>query len=130
MYRKAKIFGDNPVQNIFRSAVELESNQSETQTLELTSNALSDLSGSHLVAITHREQGAWANNDEPEVRGMTIPNSDIFAEYEKRKKIESDETQESAVIAKRLGLEEIVQMMDKMVGFAVSAVAPNNSEKS
>lgn len=85
LYHKAKIFGDNPVQNIFRSVVDLQSDQPEAQTLELTFSALSNFSSSDLVAITHWEKGAWAKNYEPEVRGITIPNSDIIAEYEKRR---------------------------------------------
>ena len=41
-------------------------------------------SGSRLIGITHWEEGAWAKNYEPGVKGKIIPNSDVFEEYEKR----------------------------------------------
>lgn len=40
------------------------------------------VSSGKLVELTHRDGGAWAINYRPGVRGLTIPNVDILAEYE------------------------------------------------
>ena len=84
LYQKLKIFGDKPVENIFRSVADLGSDQPEAKTLELTFNSVSEFSGSRLVAITHWVDGAWAKNYEPDARGIIIPNDDIIDEYRKR----------------------------------------------
>ncbi len=85
LYHKAKIFGDNPVENIFRGVPDLDDRQPETRTLNSTFNLVSEFSGSRLVAITHWEHGAWASNYKPSTFGVEIPNDDIINEYERRK---------------------------------------------
>ena len=79
LYHKAKIFGADPVGNIFRSYREIQDGP-EGKTLETVLKALKDFSGAKLVALTHREEGAWAKYYHPEV-SITIPNEDIIREY-------------------------------------------------
>ena len=79
LYRKAKVFGADPVRNIFRSFPEVKDG-SEKETLEVALEGLKDCSGAKLVAITHRDEGAWAKHYAPGGCG-TIPNEDIIEEY-------------------------------------------------
>ena len=80
LYHRAKVFGADPVQNIFRSSPEV-GDGLERETLEITQEGLKDFSGSKLVAITHRDGGAWAKHYSPGSRGVIIPDKDIIEEY-------------------------------------------------
>ena len=79
LYRKAKIFGADPVGNIFRSFPEIEDG-TEKETLVNALKVLKGFSSTKLVALTHREEGAWAKNYHPG-ESITIPNEDIIQEY-------------------------------------------------
>lgn len=85
LYHKAKVFGANPVQNIFRSVPNLDEHNLETKTLNATFNAVAEFTGSRLIAITHCDYGAWAKNYKPGAYGIVIPNEDIFEEYKERR---------------------------------------------
>lgn len=80
LYRKAKVFGADPVQNIFRSSPEMAEGP-EQETLEYILEGLKGFSGAKLVALTHRNEGAWAKHYVPGARGVIIPNEDIIEEY-------------------------------------------------
>lgn len=80
LYRKAKIFGADPVQNIFRSSPEVREGL-EKGTLEVVLKGLEGCSSAKLVALTHREGGAWAKHYTPGARGIVIPDEDIIEEY-------------------------------------------------
>ena len=80
LYRKAKVFGADPVQNIFRSSSDVEQGL-EMETLEATLKGLKGFSGAKLIAITHSEDGAWAKHYVPGARGIIIPNEDLIEEY-------------------------------------------------
>lgn len=79
LYHKAKVFGADDVKNIFRSYSELEEG-SEKYHLEVMCSSLKEFTGAQLVAITHREDGAWAKNYVPGARGIVISNEDIIEE--------------------------------------------------
>lgn len=80
LYHKAKIFGADCVENIFRSYSKLEES-SEKYYLDVIYSSLKEFTGARLVAITHREKGAWAKNYVPGARGVRISNEDIIEEY-------------------------------------------------
>ena len=80
LYRKAKIFGADPMQNIFRSSPEVGEGL-EKDTLEVVLKGLEGCSSAKLVALTHREGGAWAKHYTPGARGIVIPDEDIIEEY-------------------------------------------------
>ncbi len=86
LYHKAKIFGAEPVINIFRRYPNLDESTLEAKTLSTTYDRISDFSGSRLIAITHWEDGAWFNNYDPDYSNNIIPNEDILEEYTKRAK--------------------------------------------
>ena len=85
LYHRTKIFGAEPVQNIFRSVSDLSEDQPETETLIQTFNTVSEFSGSRLIAITHCDYGAWIKNYIPGGNAV-IPNKDIIEEYKERKR--------------------------------------------
>ena len=83
LYRKVRPFGDKPIPNIF-FAVQDVSNNRIASTLDEACEHLLPKRPGELVAITHWEEGAWAKNYIPGVRGIVIPDADILVEYEAR----------------------------------------------
>ena len=83
LYHEAKIFGADPVKDIFRSVREIEQGDPEAQLLNEVVDELSN-DTARLVAITHWERGAWARNYRPGTRGLIIPNEHILEEYRTR----------------------------------------------
>ncbi|KAA6406053.1 Panacea domain-containing protein [Candidatus Tokpelaia sp.] len=81
LHHKLKIYGAEPVGNIFRSYTQLEDNSNEAKILKEALDSLGNLSGGHLVSITHKRGGAWARNYRNGMRGIPIPNQDIIDEY-------------------------------------------------
>ena len=84
LYHCAKIFGADPIQNIFRSVQDLEDEGTEKTFLDAAAEQLACISNAQLIATTHREDRAWANCYIPGVKGIEIPNEDILIEYRKR----------------------------------------------
>lgn len=82
VYWKAKIFGAQPIKNIFWEAAPPESE--EISALNGFANFLLDKSPAELVAMTHWDKGAWAKNYVPGRNGAVIPFADIVAEYNAR----------------------------------------------
>lgn len=81
LYRKVRIFGDKPVQDIFFVGPLAPS--SELEILNETCDRLLDKSPAQLVAMTHWEHGAWARNYQPGL-SRVIPTQHIIAEYDAR----------------------------------------------
>lgn len=84
LYNHVKIFGADPVGNIFRSVPSIPNHSDEARSLDDALHHLKGLSPAKLVAITHAPNGAWNKNYIPGARGVTIPNADILKEYEDR----------------------------------------------
>lgn len=85
LYHRAKVFGADPVGNIFRSFKALEDEATEKRILDAAAEQLAGISSAQLIATTHREGGAWAKHYVPGVRGIEIPNEDILEEYRERR---------------------------------------------
>ena len=83
IYHRAKIFGADPVSNIFHSVADIGECEERTM-LDDAVDQLADLPSAKLVAITHWAEGAWAKNYIPGERGIIISNSDIYEEYQRR----------------------------------------------
>ncbi len=81
LYHKAKVFGKDPVKNIFRSQQDVEDGTERSMLDEIVDMSLPS---SRLVAITHWKEGAWYKNYHSGERGVIIPNDDILVEYSKR----------------------------------------------
>lgn len=81
LYHQVKVFGSAPIRNIFRSIKDIPDKSESAEWLDEAYDALGDMSSSQLVAITHRDKGAWAKHYKPGVHDIVIPNEDIKAEY-------------------------------------------------
>lgn len=82
LYRRVRIFGSSPIQDIFFAAPEIE-DVSEAKIIDQAVSALGQKKPSQLVAMTHRDGTAWAKNYRAGEYGIVIPDHDIVAEYDK-----------------------------------------------
>lgn len=80
LYRVVRIFGDRPIQNVFFGAPRIFGTPEE-ETLREACEHLLTKKPSELVAMTHRQNGAWAKHYVPGARSIVIPDADIIAEY-------------------------------------------------
>lgn len=83
LYRKARIFGNKPVGDIFTFA-KPELLPDDNALIKEGCDALLSETPAQLVALTHADGGAWAKNYIPNVRGRVIPQADITQEYATR----------------------------------------------
>ncbi|MCC0048528.1 MAG: DUF4065 domain-containing protein [Rhodobiaceae bacterium] len=80
LYHKAKVFGSDPVKNIFHSIPEVPGG-AERDIIDEAFESLGSSGPGRLVAATHRKNGAWEKNFVPGEMHCIIPNEDILAEY-------------------------------------------------
>lgn len=83
LYRTVKMFGDKPIQEVFFGAPRIFGTPEE-ETLRDACEHLLTRSPSELVAMTHRQNGAWAKNYVPGLKSIPIPDRDIIDEYRLR----------------------------------------------
>lgn len=83
VYRRVRIFGANPIQDIFFAEPRVADGPREAH-LHNVVTFLADKKPGELVAITHWKDGAWARNYRPGIRGIAIPDRDILDEYRRR----------------------------------------------
>ncbi len=92
LYHYVKVFGADPVKNIFHSIQDLvEGSEAEQKILNAAAEQLADISSARLIATTHREDGAWAKHYIPGAKGIAIPNEDILQEYRRFSDKSADE---------------------------------------
>ncbi len=75
LYHHAKVFGSSPVKNIFHSAEDIPPS-TESTLLDQVVAQFSHRTAAWLVAVTHWQKGAWANNYKSGAKGIIIPNAD------------------------------------------------------
>ncbi|WP_445490264.1 Panacea domain-containing protein [Rhodopseudomonas sp. RCAM05734] len=83
LYRRVRMFGANPIQDIFFN----EPRPNDGLREAYLHNVCTHLAGkrpAELVAITHWKDGAWAKNYQPGTLGVSIPDRDILNEYKRR----------------------------------------------
>lgn len=81
IYRTFSRFGRSPIENIFWCHTEECGSSHEIESLNRYTDSLLKFSAPELVSITHWEHGAWAKHYKKGVKGISIPNQDIFEEY-------------------------------------------------
>lgn len=79
VYNRFKIFGSSPVRKQIFNNLEFPKKK-EFSILEETWRLLKDKKGWELVALTHREGGAWEKYFYPDLNSL-IPNESIIEEY-------------------------------------------------
>jgi len=80
LYHHVKVFGSSPVKDVFH-AFPSEIDDSAANDLDETVDRLAGAPPGTLVAITHREGGAWEKHYVPGMRNIAIPDADILQEY-------------------------------------------------
>lgn len=81
LYHEVKIFGNDPIQDIFYWPDSPDNN--ETKFLEEACKHFLNNNSSKLVAMTHRPKGAWAKSYNPNYNQI-ISNEKILKEYQER----------------------------------------------
>ncbi|WP_075216033.1 Panacea domain-containing protein [Mongoliimonas terrestris] len=83
LYHHVRAFGHKPIGDFFFSAKSLNGTAEGAVLDEACKNFLTKRPA-ELVAITHQPNTAWAKNYVPGVRGIVIPDRDIYDEYRLR----------------------------------------------
>ena len=84
VYRKVRMFGSAPIQDVFFEALNFKNESPRKRFLDEACEYLLPLRAGQLVEIIHWNGGAWAKYYEPGIRGINIPNADILREYSDR----------------------------------------------
>ena len=79
LYQEVKKFGDAPIADMF--LVDRNLRRLEHAMIKEIVDAYGNVSPGHLVELTHRSGGAWAEFYQPQVEHIAIPNSAILREY-------------------------------------------------
>lgn len=82
LYRRARIFGSEDVQNIFQESPDVPDGTPEGEILNEAYDSLGKAGPGRLVNATHRKNGAWEKAYIPGLRHCVIPNADILREYQ------------------------------------------------
>lgn len=83
LYRRVKMFGAGPIQDIFFGADDIDGTPEGDVVDEACENLLQRRPG-ELVEMTHWREGAWARNYVPGAMSIPIPDADIADEYRAR----------------------------------------------
>jgi uncharacterized phage-associated protein len=84
VYQRVRMFGSDPIQDVFYRARNFKVDDPRRAALTEVCDFLIPLRPSALIDITHWEEGAWAKNYVPGVKGIRISDTDIAAEYKCR----------------------------------------------
>lgn len=85
VYHRAKAFGNEAVQDVFRAFPSI-NDTAEANIIEEAVEATSNMRPGALIAVTHWNNGAWAKFYAPGIRNAIIPNEAILDEYRARLK--------------------------------------------
>jgi uncharacterized phage-associated protein len=84
LYRKVRMFGASPIEDVFYEARSFKDGDERKAELFEVCDSLLPMRPGALVDLTHRNGGAWANNYVPGVRGIVIPDGEIADEFHSR----------------------------------------------
>jgi uncharacterized phage-associated protein len=84
VYRQVRMFGSSPIKDVFMGARPFSADSKKLEILHDACRYLLPMKPAELVEITHWNEGAWAKNYVPGVRGTKIPDSDIVEEFKVR----------------------------------------------
>jgi uncharacterized phage-associated protein len=86
LYHKVKIFGSQPVRDVFYDARHFREDDPRRRTLANVCRMYLGKRPGKLVEISHWDLGAWAKKYEPNVRGIAITDDDIRYEIRNRER--------------------------------------------
>jgi uncharacterized phage-associated protein len=81
LFNQMKIFGSNPIHKYFFTLIESIQDKKESLALKNAWENLKNKKGDELIALTHRDNGAWAKVYDTTMN-KTITNQSILEEYE------------------------------------------------
>lgn len=81
LYHRVKIYGSDPVGNVFHSIPDMVAGP-ERDIISEAYQTLGKAGAGRLVKATHRPNGAWATYYLPGARKRVLPNSAILKEYQ------------------------------------------------
>lgn len=84
VYRKVRMFGADPIQDVFYQARPFKEDDPRKAILDEVCTSLLRLRPGALVNITHWVNGAWSKTYVPGIRGIPIPDDAILQEYRDR----------------------------------------------
>jgi uncharacterized phage-associated protein len=84
LYHKLKMFGSEPIQDVFFNALRLRDDSERKRILDDVCGRYLAVRPGKLINLTHWEGGAWAKKYEPGIRNIIITDGDIEGEYRNR----------------------------------------------
>lgn len=84
LYHRVKAFGSDPVQDVFGDARVFRDDDDRKVALDEVCDDLLKRKPGELIDLTHWERGAWARHYIPGLKGIPIPDADIYREYNDR----------------------------------------------
>ena len=90
LYHKIKMFGSEPVRDVFYDALRLREDSERKRVLDEVCNKFLSLPPGKLINLTHWDGGAWANKYEPGLRNISISDRDIEDEYGNRTRLDRE----------------------------------------
>lgn len=85
LYHKVKMFGSEPVRDVFYDALRLREDSPRKQVLDDVCDAYLSIRPGKLIKLTHWDCGAWAKKYEPGIKNILITDKDIEDEYRNRR---------------------------------------------
>ena len=90
LFHKVKIFGSDPIQDVFYDALKFKDGSPRRETLDTICEQYLGATPSSLIEATHWNLGAWAKKYEPDTRNIVITDRDILEEYNNRTRHKSE----------------------------------------
>lgn len=84
IYKRVRMFGAGSIQDVFFNAREFKADDCRKALIDEVCSSLLIKKPAELVEITHWKDGAWATHYEPGIKGIKIPDRDIYKEYSDR----------------------------------------------
>jgi uncharacterized phage-associated protein len=84
LYHKVKMFGSEPVRDVFYDALRLREGSQRKQVLDDVCDKYLSVRPGKLIKFTHWDWGAWAKKYEPGLKNTLIADRDIAEEYRNR----------------------------------------------
>ena len=84
LYHKVKAFGAGPVKDVFFDALNFKEDDPRALAMKEVCRTLLGRKPGALIELSHWEQGAWARNYVPRIKGINIPDEHILDEYRER----------------------------------------------
>jgi uncharacterized phage-associated protein len=90
LYGRLKMFGADPVGDVFYDALRLRDGSQSKIFLDEVWDKFGSVSPGELIELTHWDLGAWAKKYEPGIKGIPITQRDIWEEARNRDRFSTE----------------------------------------